>query len=83
MLDRLAINDADVAGKQIGQFCRLWRKTGRVDHHAGMRNRRQILQLLGLVPDNIEISDDALQQIPGWLAASPMLKRRKIGRRNA
>ena len=39
----------------------------------------EALQLLGLVPDDVEIADDLLDQRPGRHAAPAMLERREIG----
>src|SRR5690606_7632859 len=60
-----------------------WRKARGIDHHARVRQFGQPLQLVGLVPDDVEKANDLLNHHPvGW-AAVPMLKSREIGGRHA
>src|SRR4051794_35528334 len=55
----------------------------RMDHDARIRKTRQALQFFRLIPDDVEMGDDPLQQQPCRRAALAVLQRRQVGRRDA
>jgi biotin transport system substrate-specific component len=71
----------DALGQFIGHQCALGRKFRRIHNDAWVRQPGQTLKLFGIVPDHLQISDDALQQIPCGPSAPPVLKGRQIGTR--
>lgn len=70
---------ADFAGQQIGQFCRLGAEATRIYGDLGLGEFGQTLQLFRIIPDDIEIGDDALDKRPCRLASPAIFQRRKIG----
>jgi hypothetical protein len=70
----------DVERKPVGQFGCARIQASCVDGDAGMGHARELHHLLGLVPDNIEIGNDRLHQMPGGPSPLSMLKCRKISR---
>lgn len=70
-------------GQLIGQHGVFRRQACRIDHHARIGHAGEPEQFLGLIPDNVEIAGDALEELECRLAAMAVLERRKIGRRHA
>ncbi len=59
------------------------REAGGVDGDARMRQPRQAMQFVGVVPDDVELRADGDDHGMGRPAAPAMLERREIGRGNA
>ena len=69
---------ADVVGQPVGKFGGERIEAGGINGNARMGNAGEAGHLLGLVPDDIEIGDDALDQMPARPAALAVFEGRKV-----
>ena len=81
-LHRFRSEGANLARQAIGERRVGGRHSRRIDHYAGVRNRSNPEEIVGLIPDDVEIAGDTLQEIEPRLAALAILQRREIGGRN-
>ena len=58
----LLVEPGDLVGEAIGEFGGARHQAGRVDDDARMRDAGEARDILGVVPDDVEISDDALDR---------------------
>src|SRR5262249_7081194 len=63
----------------VGQLGRLRRKARRIHDDAGVREFGQPLQLVDVVPGQVEVGGDLLHETGGGAAAVAMLQRAQIG----
>src|SRR3954447_681145 len=79
----LLIEAGNIIGEAIGEFGRSRLEARCVDDDARMRDAGEAHDVFRIVPDDVEIADDALEQMPAGPAALAMLEGREIGARHA
>ena len=70
-------------GKPVGKEPCFDGEPGRVDAYARLRKHRQTFQFLRIVPNDVEIADNPLCELPARSSATTMLESREIGCRHA
>src|SRR5215210_458118 len=66
---------ADVFRQPVGQFGGARRKAGCIDGDFWMRDTGKARHIFRFVPDNVEIGDDPLDEMPSGTSAFAMLQR--------
>ena len=74
LLDFCFIKFGNVLGQAICQFCCGGAQACCVDGDAGVGNFCEFEEVFRFVPDDIEISDDALDEVPGGPSAFSVFK---------
>src|SRR5215813_12333216 len=74
---------ADGFGEAVGELGGLGGEAGGVDDDAGMRELGQALEVVDVVPGEVEVGGDLLHEPRGGTAAVAVLERREIGRGDA
>src|SRR5438552_8497299 len=80
---RLLVDFADLVGEAVGKLGGAGAEARCVDCDPRMRDAGEAHHILGIVPDDVEISDDALDEVPAWPAALAVFKGREVGGRDS
>src|SRR5688572_30613297 len=57
-IDGRAIESSDPVGEKVRKPRRFRAETSSIDHNARLRFPGKLFQVLGIVPDNVEVTDD-------------------------